>query len=60
MCGKRCYPSERDAREAHRRVAWRYRVYWCDECEQFHVTNGEKRLGRDGEDYFEIPDRPAR
>lgn len=42
-CGKRCYCSIKKARNAHLRVANRIRVYWCDDCNAFHVTDQEYR-----------------
>lgn len=57
-CGKRGYPSERDARDAHRHASFRFRVYWCEQCQAWHVTAAEKRLGRDGDDWTD--ERPTR
>lgn len=42
-CGKRKYSSQTGAREAHRRMGARLRVYWCAPCRAYHVTNAEKR-----------------
>lgn len=43
-CGKLAYRSERLAREAHRRFAWRIRTYRCPDAPgvAYHVTNTEK------------------
>lgn len=41
-CGKRLYPSKREAKLAHWRAPWRLRAYWCDLGRGYHVTNGEK------------------
>jgi hypothetical protein len=42
-CGKRCYPSRSQARQAHRTAAFRVRVYRCGLSGAFHVASGEKR-----------------
>jgi hypothetical protein len=49
MCGKRTYPSEHQAKRAHQRASWRLRVYYCDDCHGYHVTNQEKRGGYEPE-----------
>lgn len=42
-CFKRGYRSEREAKQAHRMVSWRFRAYRCPDCNLWHVTNQEKR-----------------
>lgn len=42
-CTKRCFPSARLAKRLHGHARFRVRVYWCDECKAFHVTNQEKK-----------------
>jgi hypothetical protein len=40
--GKVCYRGPNEARQAHRHAHYRIRVYRCDWCPAWHVTNGEK------------------
>jgi hypothetical protein len=42
-CKKRGFESERQAKIAHRKAAYRIRAYRCPECALWHVTNSEKR-----------------
>lgn len=42
-CGKRCYPSCKQARLACRKMGNRLRIYYCGAGRAYHVTNGEKR-----------------
>lgn len=50
MCGKRCFPSEKAAKAAHRKAGWRIRVYYCRDCRAMHVTNNDKKDSRRWED----------
>lgn len=43
--GKHRYTSVHAARRAHGKAGFRLRVYPCDLCRGFHVTNDEKRDG---------------
>lgn len=36
--GKRCYPSERAARAAMRKLSARLRAYRCPHCKKIHLT----------------------
>lgn len=45
-CRKRAYTSVRAARLAHRSAHWRLRVYRCESCGLYHVTNNEKHRNR--------------
>lgn len=36
--GKRCFDSARHARRASRKVANKFRVYFCPHCHCFHIT----------------------
>lgn len=36
--GKRCYPSERSARKAHKHVHNKIRAYFCRHCREYHAT----------------------
>ena len=38
MCDKRGYPNRHKARQAVRTMSATVRVYWCDECHQYHTT----------------------
>lgn len=44
--GKRVYLSKRDAREANEHNHKRLRVYLCDECRRWHVTQEANMIGR--------------
>lgn len=41
-CDKRSFRSESAAKLAHKSAHWRIRVYRCQQCHLFHVTNQEK------------------
>lgn len=43
MCAKHAYASVKAARRAHRKASYRIRVYRCDACHAWHVTNQDKR-----------------
>ena len=47
-CTKRKFRGLHDARKAHTRAGFRIRVYRCDECRAFHVTNAEKSARKYG------------
>ncbi len=40
-CGKRCYSSKNDARIGSRKISNKIRVYFCDVCHFWHVTNSD-------------------
>ena len=40
-CGKRTYRSRHKARQAHKTMRNKFRVYRCDLCDGHHVTNEE-------------------
>jgi hypothetical protein len=40
--GKRCYRSERVARQAHVKASFRVRVFRCASCAHYHVTHETK------------------
>ena len=42
-CAKRSYASASAAKMAHQKASYRIRVYYCDDCRSFHVTNADKR-----------------
>lgn len=42
-CTKRRFGGKHDARLAHRKCGYRLRVYRCQDCRGWHVTNSEKR-----------------
>lgn len=42
-CRKRSFGGPGDARRAHRHASYRIRVYKCEDCGGWHVTNNEKR-----------------
>lgn len=43
MCGKKCFDSKLHGRRSYRGRGFRIRMYWCQECRAWHVTNNEKR-----------------
>lgn len=43
VCGKLCHESKHAAKVAHKHAHFRIRVYYCDGCHAWHVTNNEKR-----------------
>ena len=53
MCTKRAYKSIGAAKKAHRNASYRIRVYRCSECQQFHVTNQDKRERHAHDEDFE-------
>jgi hypothetical protein len=44
VCQKRTYPSPYQAKVAHAKASWRVRVYQCEDCGGWHVTNHEKKV----------------
>lgn len=49
-CPKKRFDSVVAARRAHRKAHYRIRVYHCEYCAGYHVTNNEKRHHQDRED----------
>lgn len=45
-CAKRRFRGKSEARQANKSAGFRLRVYWCEVCHAFHVTNGEKSRSR--------------
>lgn len=41
-CTKKTFTSIDAAKRAHRKASYRIRVYRCESCGAFHVTNDEK------------------
>jgi len=54
-CTKRAFDGVHSARRAHRGASFRIRVYQCEACGKYHVTNQDKRERRwDRDDYDEV------
>lgn len=44
-CRKVLYSSRRQAKLCNRHVRFTFRVYYCNECAGYHITNEDKSRG---------------